>query len=84
MTRATWKNTSQCGGHVMKDTLSRRFFLEPTRPLHRRDEALRAVVGDGQPHIDVAPRLGSPYHTMRRLGRACRAPCRAGQGPPLS
>jgi hypothetical protein len=28
----------------MKDTFCRRFFLEPTQTLHRRYEALRAVL----------------------------------------
>jgi transposase len=69
---------------MLQDTLSRRFFLEPTQPLHRRDEALRAVWGDGQPHIEVAQRFGSPYNTMRRLVSAVRAQGRAGQGPPCS
>jgi len=84
MTRATWKNTSQFGGHVMKDPLSRRFFLEPTQPLHRRYEALRAVLVDGQPQIEVAQRFGYTYNTMRRLVSDFRAQCRTGQVPPFS
>jgi hypothetical protein len=69
---------------MMKDTLSRRFFLEPTQPLHRRYEALRAVLVDGQPQIEVAQRFGYTYNTMRRLVSDFRAQCRAGQGPPFS
>jgi len=68
----------------MQDTLSRRFFLEPTQPLPRRYEALRAVLVDGQPHIEVAQRFGSTYNTMRRLVSDFRAQCRAGQVPPFS
>jgi hypothetical protein len=68
----------------MKDPLSRRFFLEPQQPLHRRDEALRAVFVDQQPQTEVAERFGYTYNTMRRLVSDFRAQCRANQVPPFS
>ena len=67
----------------MKDTCCRRFFLEPTQTLHRRYEALRAVVVDQQPQMDVAQRFGYTYATLRRLVSDFRAHCRAGQAPPF-
>jgi hypothetical protein len=68
----------------MQESLSRRFFLAPHQPLHRRYEALRAVFVDGQPHVEVAKRFGYTYHTLRRLVSDFRAQCRAEQVPPLS
>ena len=67
----------------MQDSLSRRFFLEPPQPLHRRYEALRAVFVDGQPQVEVAQRFGSTYNTLRRLVSDFRAQCRADQVPPF-
>ena len=68
----------------MPDSLYRRFFLEPHQPLHRRYEALRAVLVDGQPQVEVAKRFGYTYNTLRRLVSDFRAQCRADQGPPFS
>jgi hypothetical protein len=67
----------------MKDTLYRRFFLEPTQTLHRRYEALRAVFVDQQPQTEVAKRFGYTYATLRRLVSDFRAQCRADQVPPF-
>src|SRR5919201_1718547 len=68
----------------MQDSLYRRFFLEPHQPLHRRYEALRAVLVDGQPQVEVAKRFGYTYNTLRRLVSDFRAQCRAEQVPPFS
>lgn len=68
----------------MKDTLCRRFFLEPHQTFHRRYEALRAVFVDGQPQTEVAKRFGYTYNTLRRLVSDFRAQCQAGQIPPFS
>ena len=68
----------------MQDSLYRHFFLEPYQPLHRRYEALRAVLVDGQPQVEVAKRFGYTYNTLRRLVSDCRAQCRADQVPPFS
>ena len=84
MTSSNGKNTSQCGGLVMQDTLCHRFFLAPHQPLHRRYEALRAVCVDRQPQTAVAKRFGSTYDTLRRVVSDFRAQCQAGQIPPCS
>ena len=65
----------------MQDSLYRRFFIEPHQPLHRRDEALRAVFVDGQPQVEVAQRFGYTYNTLRRLVSDFRAQYRADQVP---
>jgi hypothetical protein len=67
----------------MKDTLCRRFFLEPNQTLHRRYEALRAVFVDQQPQTEVAKRFGYTYDTLRHLVSDFRAQCQAGQPPPF-
>jgi hypothetical protein len=58
--------------------------LEPYQPLHRRYEALRAVLVDGQPHVEVTKRFGYTYNPLRRLVSDLRAQCRADQVPPFS
>ena len=68
----------------MKDLLYRRFFSEPSQPLHRRYEALRAVFIDGQPQTEVAKRFGYTYDSLRRLVSDFRAQCQAGQVPAFS
>jgi hypothetical protein len=78
------KNASHCGVLAMQDSLYRRFFLEPSQPLHRRYEALRAVFVENQPQVEVAKRFGYTYNTLRRLVSDFRAQCRAEQVPPFS
>ena len=68
----------------MQDSFYRRFFLEPSQPLHRRYEALRAVLVDNQPQVEVAKRFGYTYNALRRLVSDCRAQYRADQVPPFS
>ena len=84
MTSSNGKNTSQCGGLVMQDTLCHRFFLAPHQPLHRRYEALRAVCVDRQPQTAVATRVGSTDATRRRVVSALRAQGQAGPIPPCA
>jgi hypothetical protein len=68
----------------MDDTPCRRFFLEPTQPLHRRFAALHAFFVEGLAAQAVGERYGLTYHTVRSWVRDFRAQCRAGQIPPLS
>jgi transposase len=67
----------------MDDDPCRRFFLEPTQPMHRRYAALRAFFIDGLLPQAIAERFGLPYHTVRSWIRDFRAQCRAGQRPPF-
>jgi len=68
----------------MDDTPCRRFFLEPTQPLHRRFAALHAFFVEGLSHQAIGERFGLTYHTVRSWVRDFRAQCRAGQIPPFS
>jgi transposase-like protein len=68
----------------MDDALCRRFFLEPTQPLHRRFAALHAFFLEGLSAQAVGERFGLTYHTVRSWVRDFRAQCRAGQTPPFS
>ena len=61
----------------------RRFFLEPTQPLHRRYAALRAFFIDGLLPQAIAERFTLPYHTVRSWIRDFRTQCRAGEPPPF-
>ena len=68
----------------MDDTPCRRFFLEPTQPLHRRFAALHAFFVEGLSPQAIGERLGLTYHTVRSWVRDFRAQCRADQIPPFS
>jgi hypothetical protein len=68
----------------MDDTPCRRFFLEPTQPLHRRFAALHAFFVEGLSPQAIGERFGLTYHTVRSWLRDFRAQCRAGQIPPFS
>src|SRR5712691_1422335 len=78
------KNASPCGVLAMQESLSRRFFFEPSPPLPRRYEALRAVCVENQPQVEGVNRFSSTSNPLRRLVSDWRAPCRADQMPPLS
>src|SRR5919197_834794 len=67
MAREHSKNASHCGVLAMRDSLYRRFFLEPHQPFHRRYEALRAVFVDGQPQVEVAQPLRCRSYTSGAL-----------------
>jgi len=68
----------------MQDAFCRRFCLAPQQTLHRRSEAVRAVVVAQPPQLEVAKRCGYPYATRRRLVRDLRAQGRPGQAPPFA
>jgi transposase-like protein len=67
----------------MDDNLCRRFFLEPTQPLHRRYAALHAFFVEGLAPAAIAQRFGLAYHTIRSWVRDFRAQCRVGRIPPF-
>lgn len=68
----------------MDDTPCRRFFLEPTQPLHRRYAVLHAFFVEGLSSRAIAERFHVAYHTVRSWVRDFRAQCRADQLPPFS
>jgi Homeodomain-like domain len=68
----------------MDDTPCRRFFLEPTQPLHRRYAALQASFVEGLSPQAIAERFDVTYHTVRSWVPDFRAQCRAGHIPPFS
>lgn len=68
----------------MDDRRYSTFFLQPTDPVHRRYEVLRAIFVEHQPMADVAPRLGYRYDTVRTLVSDFRHPLDAGPVPPFS
>lgn len=59
------------------------FFLQPTQPLHRRYEALRAVFVEHRPLREVAQQYGYQYGTLRNLVSQFRGQCQHGQVPPF-
>src|SRR5262249_38677242 len=69
---------------LMADPPCRRFFLDPSQPLHRRFAALHAVFVKGLSPQAIAERFGLAYHTVRSWVRDFRAQCRAAQVPPFS
>jgi hypothetical protein len=68
----------------MDDTPCRRFFLEPTQPLHRRFAALYAFFVERLSAQAIGARFGLSYHTIRSWVRDFRGQCRAGPVPPFS
>ena len=71
-------------GAAMNDTLCESFFLQPTQPLHRRYEVLRAAFVEHRPLQDVARQYGYRYGSLRNLVARFRAQCQRGQVPPFS
>jgi hypothetical protein len=67
----------------MDDTPCRRFFQEPTGPLQRQYEALRAVFLDGLSQKEAAVRFGYSYDAFRQLVHQFRHGCAAGTPPPF-
>lgn len=59
-----------------------RFFLQPSDPIHRRYETLRAVFVDKQPMKEVAGRFDVHYGTVRNWVSEFRARQET-QQPPL-
>ena len=68
----------------MDAALVRSFFLQPSNPLHRQYEVLRAVVVDELPMQEVAQRFGYRYDTVRALVSQFGRQFAAGQLPPFS
>jgi hypothetical protein len=67
----------------MDDTFCRNFFVEPSGPLQRQYEALRAVFLDGLSQQEVAGRFGYSYAAFRQLVHQFRHACAAGTPPPF-
>jgi hypothetical protein len=59
-----------------------RFFLAPEQTVHRRYEALRATVVDGEPVDRVAERFGYKTSALRSMVSRFRADRRRGATPP--
>ena len=67
----------------MEGDHDRRFFLEPEQTFHRRYEALRAILVDGEPIDHVAERFGYKPSAMRSMISRFRADRRRGIAPPF-
>jgi hypothetical protein len=67
----------------MDNTTCQRFFREPSGPLQRQYEALRAVFLDELPQKEVAGRFGYSYDAFRQLVHQFRQGCAAGTPPPF-
>jgi helix-turn-helix protein len=67
----------------MNDTSCRRFFLEPSGPLQRQYETLRAVFLDGLSQKEAAGRFGYSYAAFRQLVHQFRHGCAVGTPPPF-
>lgn len=67
----------------MDDTPCRHFFLEPSGPLQRQYETLRAVFLDGLSQKEAAGRFGYSYEAFRQLVHQFRHGCAAGTPPPF-
>jgi len=67
----------------MDDTPCRHFFREPSGPLQRQYEALRAVFLDGLSQKEAAGRFGYSYDAFRQLVHQFRHGCAAGAPPPF-
>jgi hypothetical protein len=68
----------------MDNTPCQGFFREPSGPLQRQYEALRAVFIEELPQKEVAGRFGYSYDAFRQLVHQFRRRCAAGTPPPFS
>ena len=68
----------------MDAALARSFFLQPSNPLQRQYEVLRAVVVQELPMQEVAQRFGYRYDTVRALVSQFGRQFAEGQLPPFS
>jgi hypothetical protein len=84
MSWAVTNNRLTLGPAVRDDTSCQHFFREPSGPLQRQYEALRAVFLDGLPQKEVADRFGYSYDAFRQLVHQFRHGCAAGTPPPFS
>lgn len=62
----------------------RDFFLQPDQPVHRRYEALRAIVVENRPLQEVAAQFGVSYGTVRNWHSQFLKDRRDGAPPPFS
>jgi len=60
------------------------WFAHPEDPAQVRYEALRAVLHEGEPAVDVAARFGIPYGTLRNHVCEFRRMLARGETPPFS
>ena len=67
----------------MDDDSCRRYFLDPTQPLHRRYEILRAFFVERRPQADIAAQFGLTPATVQSLVRDFRAQIQDGQVSPF-
>lgn len=67
----------------MNDESCHRYFLEPTQPLQRRYEVLRAFFVEHRLQADIAGRFGLTPATVQSLVRDFRAQMQNGQPPPF-
>jgi hypothetical protein len=65
------------------DDRCRRFFLEPTQPLQRRYEVLRAFFVEHRLQADIAAQFGLTPATVQSLARDFRAQLQEGPVPPF-
>jgi hypothetical protein len=65
------------------DDLCRRFFLQPTQPLQRRYEVLRAFFVEHRLQANIAAQFGLTLATVQSLVRDFRAQMRDGQVSPF-
>ena len=80
-----WKNWMTLSKEVaMSSQTYEPFFLQPSDPVHRRYETLRAVFVDKQPMNKVAQRFDVHYGTVRNWASEFRAQQDAQQTPPFS
>lgn len=61
----------------------RDWFTGANDPAHRKYEALRAVIVDDEPAVDVADRTGIPYGTLRNWLSELRQVHARGEPPPF-
>lgn len=67
----------------MTDDPCRRFFLQPSDPLHRRYEVLRAFFVEGRSQPDIAQHFSLSPATVQSLVRDFRAQVKAGRVSPF-
>lgn len=67
----------------MDDDTCRRYFLEPTQPLHCRYEILRAFFVERRPQANIAAQFGLTPATVQSLVRDFRAQIHNGQVSPF-
>ena len=67
----------------MDDTRCYRFFQEPSDPLQRRYEAIRAVFVEGLSQTQAADRYDMTHGALRKQIHEFREACRNGSPPPF-